>query len=372
MASEFQKIFQLYKNAKRVIGLGEPTKLQKLILILNILNLIFLNLTMFWTFYTKHGENDRLGLIQYGFLGSGTFMVLLVFLFFLSNQERFEGLLKWCHNVHINNAEHCYKNAAHRSWATFQRLLFYLPLAALGFDGFQSVVMSIKKNRLEPFVPGLIPLWRQQTFVNQLIVLCSDWFLTVTLFISFGTIIGIIYISLYHFIAVLEALQLKFRDLQLASSMKVFTAKIQQVTDTYCDLIDQQNKLIDLVSGLMLIFEVLTYFIVLLIWIVLFFDRQLIFLGLVMAGVGVLYFMICWINEKLVDAYTDLRFTIYGLAWYEMGAHQRKMLLPIIIMTGQPKLLSAGGFHVISFKTTAVMVNRIYRCGLIINDLVGR
>lgn len=126
-------------------------------------------------------------------------------------------------------------------------------------------------------------------------------------------------------------------------------------------------------KDVLLMLEALSFLALFFFWIIVFFVPHAILVGLIICGNSVPYFVVALINEQFREVHTDLQQHIYGLKWYEMRAHQRKVLLQVMIIVNCPaKLLTAGPFHDISYETLAEKLKKLYSFGMVTNKIINK
>lgn len=170
--------------------------------------------------------------------------------------------------------------------------------------------------------------------------------------------------------AIFSFFQIRLRALTSRTTSVEFHRAIKDLVGLHTEMIVYQNKLADLSVVPTLILEFISYGLLLIMWIIVFFLNDLAFLGLIASANLLPYFVLIWMNERLADAYDELRQVLYAIEWYNMSTNKQKALLQIIIIIDCPKLLSAGTFHLINYEGLADMLNRVYSYGLFINNLL--
>lgn len=180
----------------------------------------------------------------------------------------------------------------------------------------------------------------------------------------FGTF-GILFVTIKHSIALINAMKALVHRQSFQSSFKVLTF-------FHCDIIERIKMLNNLMNSMVLVFEIATYSTILFAWIIIFFQRDMIPVALSGAGIASLYFLLCWMDEALMTAFEEISFYLYGLEWYMWSPKQRRTLLQVKILMDRPKILKAGPFHAINYTNLGTMVHRVYSYGIVINKIIGR
>lgn len=305
--------------------------------------------------------------IQSAFLAEiltiATILIILCIIF----KDTFEDCLKWCQWLDerffdSENFRRC-KESSTKILAIF---VCGLPIVTSTFATLQSITLGILAGKFKICVPLTLP------YESPVCVLFVAIAITATAFLvamSLGLMYGIMFVLLQYFKSILVHLQEIAQLLTPTTSKKVFSDTVKEFVELHCEMIQYQNVLEKFAYVPTLCFEFYTYGLFLIIWIMWFFFRDGIFVAIGCSGNIVPYYILCFLNEKLADAYDDLLFTLYDLKWYEMTPTQRRTILQLMVFVGRQKLLRSGPFHVFSFESFADMLNRVYSYGTVLNIL---
>lgn len=372
--SNFEQIWKIFKRGFLVLGYGDPIsprhqKWQQRQFKFVFANLFGLILCFLWNLRANWIDHNLAEVFKFGFMSVSVTVLTLFNIFLVCSKKNFCALIRWCETLN-KDLQGCLDSAGKKSLTYFKAFAFYIPIADFIAVGIQFLMMTLWNGCLEPPVPVTVPILTNQGLLARIILLANQLVASMTLASGLGLIVGVTSIVIHHFIAVFGVLEKLIKKIVPHTSMKTFTSQIRSIVDLHCILIDKQNNLIDCIAGFMLTYELLCYSLLLSTWTCALFDIRFLFVCITASGTTVPFMFICWMNEQLVDAYENLRITLFDVPWYEMSPQQRKKLLLIMVMVDRPCLLTAGPLHVVSYESTTDMLNRIYSYGLIINNFI--
>lgn len=131
---------------------------------------------------------------------------------------------------------------------------------------------------------------------------------------------------------------------------------------------NRQEEFKDLTSAPVLMSMILGYAGAMMSLFIFSFNTNYAFVSLVALCFCSIYFVTCWLNERLLEKYDDLRDTLYDLEWYTMKPWQRRQVAILMIMADRPILLKAGSFHVVNYERWGAFLNDVYSYGVFLND----
>lgn len=310
-----------------------------------------------WSFYMKKASrafqvkmaNELLILI----------CLTLCYVWLLKFGAIFEECLVWCNKFHENHRLRKYFDKTAENCTKIYKISGLAVPGAMALLFGQSLILTSLNRRWEPPFSVYVPLM-EENFANRLCASLTQYIECTVFLISMHTIFGVIYVTINYVIAGLDLLQ----DLIKHGST------LEEVVELHCRLLDMMHTLIGLSRMPILFFEMTNYAILLLTWVVVFFEPQIFATAVAANGVGLLYFTICWLNEKFMATNDQLWDFLYDLEWYNMPPKERKYLLLIMAMVDHTNSLMAGPFHLICYQKLGRMFQRVYQCGIVINELI--
>lgn len=313
--------------------------------------------------------------LQLGF-DESVFVMISVFWFCLiRNCNQYDTFLEWSESLHTkldaksSSIKTLMATCAEKSGKFSTGILKLLPASVLLAGSLNFIFLSWNSGRMVPTLPAYVPFFTQNS-LNGLLSYLNQEVTAISLLTAFAIAFNAILVTVNYSIALMQVMAMMLRAAGPDDGKK-FKKTLKKIVDIHCEVIEQLDTLNELVKLPLLGFVGTTYSLLLISWIIVFFEPQLVFLCIICTGVSTLFVSICWINEKLIEASDELRFALYDLEWYTMSTNQRRSLLSVMIMADRPKLLSAGPFDLISYEGLADMLNRVYSYGMIINNLVG-
>lgn len=369
MNSEWKSILRIFHLSRVVLGINGPQKWQRRLLYFTFCDIVLYGVCFLWTSLVD--ADGFLQRIQYAIMSGVIVAVLMFYLSLIKFSYKYMEHVEWCEKLHVRFSQHLeFVVAARQSERHFRMIVMYIPVFGVLLMFFQSLALSVLTRSLRAAIPAHTPFAADKTSsVHQVVMCIVELFGALPVTLLIGMPIGVIVVTIFHFIAVLQFIQkLLAGFFNQTSSRAEFIAKIRCVVDLHCELIAHQQLLTDFMSAIILIFEIMCYCLLLFGWILFFFAPSQMFIAVVASGNVVPYILVCWINEKLQSAHDDLRRVLYDVSWYTMSTWERKNLLQLFMMMSQPRFLTAGPFHVVSFENLLIMMGRIYRCGVLINN----
>lgn len=281
-------------------------------------------------------------------------------------KNKYHKCLNWCEDLHSRLGHYeCFEKCKETSTKIFLFSATAVPFGTIVLFLAQSIIFSILRGSLvspfftpSPFgTPGIVFACFFQYFGTSYIIVCL------------GIVYSFVFLLLQHFIAILEYMQVLLKQLGPTTPTPVFKKAIAEVVEMHCQVIDYQDVLAEIAFVPILILEIMNYGLFLLIWVTIFFINDLAVLAIAASGNVLPYFLLCWMSERLIDTYDEVKETLYDLEWYRMKPKHAKYLQQIMIAVNHPKLLRAGPFHIVNFAAMGDVLQRVYSYGLIVNNI---
>lgn len=374
MTNEWKDIWKVFHIACFIVGIADSgdhfpwRKLQQRYLVCSICSGLFYFSCLFWSFLTNDATLQPIKSIEYGVLSLVMVTTLIYYFSLIVCVSGYQKLFKWCEKLNLRLKNDNFNGAAQKSRTVFSIVAVGSSAATVTFFLIHVTTLSVIKGSLQPAIFAVIPFVTTGSLIHGVLLVITELFTVLTFPTIFGFTVGVIVVTKYHYIAVLQSIESLLADLYTHNHQE-FTIKITEIVQLYCDLIVQQNFLVNLISPVLLVFEIMCYSLLLLSWIMIFFSSEHLIIAVMSFGNTLPYVFIGVVNETFESAYSRLRVKLYDINWYEMNPCQRKTLLQVMVMISKPKLLTAGPFHVISFGNLQVMFGRIYKFGLVINNV---
>lgn len=86
----------------------------------------------------------------------------------------------------------------------------------------------------------------------------------------------------------------------------------------------------------------------------------------------VVYLLICIINEKILDKFSDISEELYDIPWYTKSVKEQKTLLIAMKCDLIQEGLNAGKFHALNNERFATVLNVAYSNCLVLRDLIKK
>lgn len=363
---------------KRLFGLEDfqthrEVRRQKWLTRFFVSNIFLLNFLFFWNSLTS-SEPIVLQIYRV-ILWTNVITVSLYYFLLKRNKKIYENCLEWCEKFHVEWRDHFlirnrFEDCAVEATKIFRYCGRDLPCVILGIGLIETTVHSAINGRFEVFFPVYLPFVSDQVLLNRVVSFVNQCFACAVLCAPMLASFGVIFVTVRYAMAAIDAMKILLKTTKFYETD--FQATIKAVVDLHCDVIKRLDLLINLSKIPILFFEIASYSLLLLIWVIVFFAPSLISMIFAASGEFVIYFLICWMNEQLADAFVDLKLFLYDLKWYDLTPRQRKLLLQIMVAADRPQILQAGPFHMISYESLCSMLNRAYSYGVVINNIVDQ
>lgn len=367
MGKHLATIFKIFHCVKVALGIEKfqnswHTKCQLLLRGFLCFSLIIALLSAVWTFYNVDGISAKL---TYIILLVTALTFSIVTLILMSLITTCEALFSWLESLHgrfgsVANFEKC-KKVSNRFVVVFCCIF---PIATAFMGVLDCLIVGITTGKLESTFLSPSPFGTWGTLAVFMLHIAAVLMLSV----SNESIYAVVLVTLLHFRAILQYIQMRMKALNRQTSRRRFNATIKDVVNLQCELIAYQEILhrFTFVPGLIVEFNYYTA--LLFAWVAVFFVHDLAFIGMMGIGNSLPYLILCGVNEMLADAFDDLRETLYDLEWYCMSAEKQRVLLMVMAAVDNPKVMRTGPFHVVCFEELAKIWNRVYNYGLFLNN----
>lgn len=368
MVQELSHIWKAVRFVKLSFGLEtfqspKKAKVQKYVCKFLRATTVLLVLTTYCGYFTCHEPHEKIQ-VKIEIIGSSlTYFCMPIF---IKKRELVDIGLLWCENLQRKYGRfQFFKTCKKDSTKVFQMFVYGIPLGSVFLLLSQSLYSYYCKIFLAPLGTVAPNAW-SFVFISSTQYI-GIYLLSLTFSISFS----FIFTMQSHFSATFSYIKNVLAQLKPKMTDKQVRDIIKEAVDLHCEIIEYQILLEEFHYFIILIIEWVIYLLILLTWIVVFHMPTLIIFASGTLGYLLVYFIICWTNEKLDDAYDDVRDALYDLEWYEMPPKQRNMIQLVMVAYNRRRFVRAGPLHILNFEGFADMLNRIYSYGLIINDLVG-
>lgn len=100
--------------------------------------------------------------------------------------------------------------------------------------------------------------------------------------------------------------------------------------------------------------------------------KQQYFLGIGITVVCIIYFSMCYVNEKLLTKLSNVRNNLYNFEWYNLSPKQRKLLLVPLNVDNLGIGFNALGLHDLTLDRFADVTKAAYSNCLVLKDIVTK
>lgn len=344
-ARQFIRIWKIFNTVQWCWGLRNMSRMQRWYFRFVVLNMILLVINDFTSFF-KFIEQDQVRGILIAFMGAGKSILFLIKIILVNQMTNFKSCLEWCEKWHLMKLsmglKRKFNNCGDKSENLFVAVVVLASAWTFSVAVVDIIVMSIMQGTVVPFAPTVMIWAHTDDWINQSINSVIQLVVSFDLILAEFMFFGIVFVTVEHVVAVIESIQTLFEN---SMNSLLFKKAILNVLHWHCDLIYQQKRLASITSIPILAFEIFSYAIGFLVWTVVLFDNGQYFIAVVGVGMVVPFIMLCWMNERILDTYQNLKISLYDMDWIRLNLRQKKMLLLVIIMVDRPTLLRAGPFH---------------------------
>ncbi|XP_063706381.1 uncharacterized protein LOC134835433 [Culicoides brevitarsis] len=193
---------------------------------------------------------------------------------------------------------------------------------------------------------------------------------------------GLYFCTCFHVLCYLDIILASVRQLrkEMLANLEGFVIKedlkfekwIKILTDMIVDVHVNANICNDLFKITAFLLEIASlgsFFIFGLIMMVL--KEQYLF-GFGIIFVMFLFYVVCFVNEKIRDRFCEINKALYNLPWYGLSVPQKKQLLMILNCDKIQQGVSSAGIHYLTVQRFASVVKAGYTNLLILKDLIQK
>lgn len=340
-----------------------------------ILNTIFC-ITNNVTSLAKFSGQDTVRATLVGFVSSAMGLLVLFKIIFVKTIKSYKDCLKWCEKWHAVPLEYVGIKERIEKCGSRARKLFKVVVVFGSSWSFLvlfigTLILSFLKGTIAPFAPTLVIWTMEEGPTNQLINSLNQLFVGFDLVLVQFLFFAIVFITVEYILTTVDCIQIILRHIEAPISPAHFKRIIETVVNWHTDLIEQQGTLASITSMSILAYEIFSYALAFVIWTVFLFDNRQYFIAIVCLGMVVPFIILCWMNERILNAYANLKTELFNLDWNGLQKYQKQMILLVMVMVDRPILLRAGPFHLISFELLNYMLNRTYSFGLVLKNVIG-
>ncbi len=80
----------------------------------------------------------------------------------------------------------------------------------------------------------------------------------------------------------------------------------------------------------------------------------------------------CYINEKILEKFEDIKQVLYDLPWFDLAPNERKLLLTLMHCRNIQKGFTAAGIHGLTLERFGIILKAGYTNLLILRDIVRK
>lgn len=318
-------------------------------------------------------------------------------------KEKLKELFKWCGDQYdVQNYFHprVQKIADAQMLATerftvttlkWLRILLYVD--NIGYSlGFPIIGYFLPEHiypKFSPPVPFYLPFSNQQTwmaFISNILfitILCIDA-ATITIYCLFIFVCSSIQIIGYLDIVLATVKKMR---VDLMAKVKRFCVVEEPPNDPFnvtfeewiqiiIDMIDDVNKNMNIITDIYAVTSMLTEFASLgaificgMIFVIL---QQQYFFAIGMSAVALMLYMVCYVNEKILEKYKSINAALYDIPWYALAPKQRKLLLIALNCDNIQKGFTAANIHGLTIERFGIVVKIGYTNFLVLKDLIQK
>lgn len=372
MTRHLDFVSRVFSTISIALGARNSTIWDKILRIYIIVNDLLYLFMLVWTFVHLDADSNIVEKFEMGASIGSDFIAPAFYLTIMRYSAEYESLIEWCESLHHRSYldAGCFAKAAQKSTKFFKILSFYTPIGVFVVLFGSLIVSSIIEGQIVPAAPMILPFLSHASTLHQTLVTVIQLGMIFPVVTGFHVSFGISTVVIFYFLAAFDALKQLLNKLNVEDSGATFKQKLKQIVCFHNELLEQQENLFDLISYLVMLIDGMSFFLLLYVWVIVFYMPSEALVAFDTTTTIVIYLLMCWLNDKLDDASSDLKTALYDIKWYEMSVAHQKDLLQIMVQVEQPKLLTAGPFDVISFEKYKNMLNQVYSYGLIINDFI--
>lgn len=333
---------------------------------------------------------------------------------FYTNKKTLKNLIDWCRSLYdvekkfsllVREIAETHLETIERRAFKIVRLLqitFYFN-ACLASIGFVIIGHFLPENIFPKFsvpLPFYLPFNDQRTWLAFITTVVTQTFFAIIVTTLGIFIFGVLFCIAIHILGFLDiilgVIQKMKREMQTnvevevqkdsklqLSTLAIINASLNEnstktsfpvwmsiVTDMISDVNSVLTPLCKLYSQMFLLIELTslgTIFICGLIFIVL--REQYFFAVGVSAGPSALFVM-CYINEKILDKFDGIKKELYDISWYELKSKESKMLLIAMNCDEIQKGFTAAEIHKLTIERFGIILKTGYTNLLVLKDLV--
>ncbi|XP_063704382.1 uncharacterized protein LOC134833845 [Culicoides brevitarsis] len=154
-------------------------------------------------------------------------------------------------------------------------------------------------------------------------------------------------------------------------SMK-FKDWLEIITDLLVDINKTIISLRDLLSEFFLALEFGVFSILLLSGLILVVIKQQQVFAIGVSTGAMLLYLFCFINERILDKFEEVKNELYNIPWYELSPKDRKILLIAMNCDKIQAGFTAMGIHFMDLKRFASIMNLVYSNVLVLKDIIQK
>lgn len=142
------------------------------------------------------------------------------------------------------------------------------------------------------------------------------------------------------------------------------------------DMISDVSAMVTITNGfyglIMLFVEFATFGVLFLSGLIFINVRQHYVFAIGLPAVALIFFLLCYINEMILDKFEDINKIFYSTPWYGLRPKQRKILLIAMNCNQLQKGITAATIHHLTMKRFAIIIKAGYTNLLVLKDLIQK
>lgn len=405
--SDFKQIWKLIKQIDRITGLfmfkdGALTKrekLQHLIMPLHCILVIILIISTLWI-----SKLSLLSILLCSTILQSTLTVYYIMLNMAQNKGLLRSCFEWCRDLDKLWEQETYRRVlgdkshliAVRKLIlkinTFMRQII-IAETIIGTIGFVAIGYFLPENIYPKFtlpIPFYLPFTHQETWFAFSVTLTFQ-FVAALYFILFALFFFEVFFALViHMIGmldiVLEIVRKLSYDLQHNailnySSLKTISENpddepltlnewLKLITNLLSEINEKVSSVIHFMSRSFIFLELSAISFLLLAGLILVVIKQQQPFAFVCCSTAVLLFVLCYVNEKLLEKYEMIADEYYNVPWYQLSSNDRKMILIAMNCNKIQEGFTAAGIHRVTLDRFVKIMKIAYSNFIILKDLV--
>lgn len=345
--------------------------------------LLFINSILLTSELLYHGMDTKLPLLDRiwnCFLGGSALTTLISAYSLIMFMDEYIECIKWCMSMEkkikfknsFKESNNIYKQCQEISLIFLKGNVFIFFLCGVFLTGIPNLMSGLLgKYELKPtaHLPFLAPNTPLKFYINVIHQLYSASLLCHAM----GLVVSVVLVTVNFCGCINDILTLIVKETD--SEMQFVTNRWWYLMTNLRTLIDLQSEVNrieeiarNLVARTLIAWVLGAHGVCFLCFVIIYIDPTQMFLFIAGISCIIEYFFICFLNDRLNDSHTRLYDQLCNIEWFSWSPRERKMLIPIILMSLRPKLLAAGGVQLMNYESFLAFIKRSYTVGIVVKD----